>query len=66
MKNLRDVCESLRATIQSDYDLGYGDAEELFGVIWSAMQGECSRIENAVEQARLTRAMNVVGEEFAI
>jgi hypothetical protein len=37
MKNLTQVCENLQDTIREKYDLGPGDAADLFKEIWAEL-----------------------------
>jgi len=48
IKSLALICEDLREQIHKDFDLGHGDAEELFKLIWTRMTaGPSSRLLQA-------------------
>lgn len=48
---LKEVCTALQETIANDYDLGPGDAEDLFKTIWDEMIVKVSnpKIINAIQ-----------------
>ena len=51
-KNLEMICEDLREQIGKDFDLGHGDAKDLFKLVWDRMTaGPNSRdIETAINK----------------
>jgi hypothetical protein len=58
-KSLRDICEDLADEIREQYELGHGDAEELFKQIWAAMTGGPSA-------KKVQDAINLIDDVFAI
>jgi hypothetical protein len=60
-KSLREICEDRRAEINDEYDLGPGDAEELFKMIWAEMM----TVATATGPG-LSRSMENVDEAFDI
>ena len=59
MKILPEICEQLREQILTEFDLGHGDAEELFRLLWN----------NLIDQpraAKLSDAIDVVAEAYDI
>jgi hypothetical protein len=49
MSKLSDVCLRLKSQIAKDYDIGPGDAEDLFGLIWAELAA--GRFDKATETA---------------
>ena len=48
---LKEVCTELQETISKEYDLGPGDAEDLFKMLWDEMSLKISnpKIINAIQ-----------------
>jgi len=58
-KSLRDICEDRAYKISEEYDLGHGDAEELFKMLWMAMV-------NGPNAKNVQDAIDLISDVFGI
>jgi hypothetical protein len=56
---LEEACRDMQSELQAEYDLGPGDAKDLFEAIWQAMVRD-------IQGQALNQAVDDIAEKFQI